>query len=150
MNSTTERPQHHPAVEKAIAKAPLVKRAAYDAAIAKEEEARLAFNDARFAALNASPRELWKVANNAVWRAIDAAPAADREVARVAADAYLTAYNAANAAYAAVLAAAPEKERKAIQDANATIAAIHGSKSPPPTESSLYNRKHIKTEIRNM
>jgi len=77
---------------------------------------------------------------------------ADKTDAAVAAEesAFDAAHHVLRKAAAAVLAAAPEKERKAIQDANATIAAIHGSKSPPPTESSLYYRKHIKTEIRNM
>ena len=120
---------HHPAVEAAIAKPPLVKRAAYDAAIAKEEETRLAFNAARLAALNAAPRDKWEAADAAICDAIDAAPAAEREAARAAADVYLAAIDAADRAYKAAIAAAPATERKAIDEAQAGIDDINRAKA---------------------
>ena len=135
---------HHPAVDAAIANAPLAKRAAYDAAVAAEEDARLEFNNARHAALNAAPLELWMRADNAVCDAIDAAPEAERKTALAAADNYLAAIDAADAAYKAVIAAAPEKERKAIDDAQAAIDAIDRAKAHTRL------RERMRNEMKNM
>lgn len=74
--------------------------AAIAAALSKEEDTRLAFNDARSAALAHTPRELWTRANDAVNAAIDGAPAKLREAARAAGDEYLAARKAVDRAYA--------------------------------------------------